>query len=279
MTVFSDPWRALPDEDHRYTVGISPGDVAAYFAPTSESEDLLAERGRWLDEDRGRYCALDPAGEELVGAMTGWFREWCPAVADERFEGSPLENLARLGRLVEPDFVLLRLDEAGQPITVGGCVCFPSSWRLTDKIGLALTDVHDVVPGLNAELGKRLDKLVQNLKPARGWYRSNWGLSAFPDRNQHLDRGLQGLTGPLSLTDVWFRREDQLLVAIPETRGVLFGIRLDVRRGDDVARDAEMSRRLVRGLRTAPDELLEYKRLLAVRGELLALFERVGTGS
>lgn len=184
---------------------------------------------------------------------------------------TPLERLIDVSTRLEPDVVLIRADDDHRLITVGGCVCFPSKWSLPEKLGLSVAEVHDAVPGMNVVLRERVDKLLQSLKPGEGWVRSNWSSEASPEWNQHPLRVTRPFTSPLDPHAVWLRREHQLLFRLPETGGIVFGIRLELTSLAEVKADPELTRRWARSLQTMPEALLQYKRLLAVRDELVTL--------
>ena len=86
-------------------------------------------------------------------------------------------------------------------------------------------------------------------------------------------RGLPKLTVSLREDEVWLRVEDQALVALPESRGVLFGIRMTVIPLAEVKGHPSAARGLARALRTMPDTMLDYKSLLVAKDELLRLLE------
>lgn len=267
----NEAYRALPDEDHRFTLGTTRGSVAEFFAPTSENAEILQERRHWLTSAPEHYAGLLPIGESVAEEFCRLARDWIPNAALKDEPASPLARLIAASRHLEPDVVLLREEGDLRPITVGGCVCFPSKWSLPEKLGLSVAEVHDAVPGMNAVLQGRVDKLLQSLKPGEGWVRSNWSAEASPDRNQHPLRPTRQIASPLDPNAVWLRREHQLLFRLPETGGIVFGIRLELTSLGEVQADPEQARRWVRSLQTMPDALLHYKRLLTVRDELVAL--------
>ena len=92
-----------------------------------------------------------------------------------------------------------------------------------------------------------------------------------PELNQHPARDLPRLTPPLTVDEVWLRIENQALVALPETRGILFGIRLEMIPLTEVKRHAAAARGLLRALRTMPEEIAAYKNLAAARTSLVEL--------
>lgn len=273
----------LPDEDFRFQFRIKPGEAAAFFAPASPPTRLCEERQQWLNRDPSAYAALLPEGAPLLAETLGLARSWgtLPASAPDRPQsnippgtGDPLQDCRNLGRCWEPDFLLLRPDDTRTFRLVAACVCFPSSWRLADKLGLALTDIHAAVPGLNPVVGRSIHQFLDRLRPGPAWLRSNWGLSRSPELNQHPDRGLPRLEPPLTRDEVWLRVEHQALVALPETGGVLFGIRVEVIPLSDVISHGPAVRGLIRALRTMPEDMAAYKNLAAVRAHVIEMLPR-----
>src|SRR5690242_15333173 len=90
--------RLFPPGEYGFHMGLRAGDARAFFAATNDNAELLAERGRWLDEDPEKYAVVLPEGAALVGEAAELAAEWgARAVAD----------VVALGRVWEPDFVLL----------------------------------------------------------------------------------------------------------------------------------------------------------------------------
>ncbi len=105
-------------------------------------------------------------------------------------------------------------------------MCFPSSWRPEEKIGLPVHAIHTPVPTLNENLGSCIDKFLSNLEPGKAWERSNWGLSCSAELNQHPVRDVPRLIPPISDSEAWIHIEDQVLYRLPQSGALLFGIRL-----------------------------------------------------
>ena len=55
-------------------------------------------------------------------------------------------------------------------------LCFPSRWRLLDKIGKPLAAVHGPVPLYAERLAGPVDRFMRNLKPGHIASRLNWSL-------------------------------------------------------------------------------------------------------
>lgn len=200
-----------------------------------------------------------------------------PGGLQRHLSSTPFTRCLELGEAWEPDYLLLKPDATtGRFHLVGGCVCFPSSWRFEEKVGHPLEVIHTPVPHLNEQLASPIHNFLSRIKPGAAWCRANWGLSRSPELNQHPSRGLPKLRPPLREDQVWLRVEDQALVALPESRGVLFGIRMTVIPLAEVKRHPVATRGLARALRTMPDAMLEYKSLLVAKANLLALLDSNG---
>jgi hypothetical protein len=154
---------------------------------------------------------------------------------------------------------------------LAGCVCFPSSWKLTEKIGHPIEHIHGVVPGLNAAIGPQIHSFLSKLRPGIAWLRANWGLSRSAELNQHPDRNLPRLDAQVSLDEVWLRVEHQALVALPRTQGVLFGIRIAVHPIAKIREDRVLADRFIRALTTMPETMAQYKNISAAKQRIIEL--------
>ncbi|MGB0578095.1 MAG: heme-dependent oxidative N-demethylase subunit alpha family protein [Limisphaerales bacterium] len=260
--------RLFPDEDYGFHFGVHRGPAAAFFAPTDDNERLLAERDQWLNEQPERHVGLLPEGEDVLEGAVSLLESWQLASTTNE---TPRARLTDLSRQVEADLVLMKPNAAGAFIMVGGSVCFPSSWRLTDKLGLPLGSIHEPVPGLNHSLGDAIDRFLRTLKPDSAAFRANWGLSRSPELNQHPDLERPPLMPPVTSNDVFVRIENQALVALPGSDGILFGIRLEIIPLPELAQYPKAVVGLKRALRTMPDEVADYKNLSASRAAIIEL--------
>ena len=255
----------FPDNDYQFQMRPRPSEPAAFFGPSAESGVILAERRRWLREAPDVYSAHRSEGDALLDETIRLARQWgsLPAGEEETLDAqvAPAEKCRLLGEFWEPDFLLLRPDLDGHFRLVSGCVCFPSSWALSEKIGKSLEQIHDAVPGLNEAAGKAIHTFLTRMKPGTGWMRENWGLSASDERNQHPARNLPKLSATSAPESVLLRVEEQILCSLPETGGVLFGIRLRHHSLGEVWDQPEWHDRIERALRTMPEAMARYKNL------------------
>jgi hypothetical protein len=260
-------------------MGVRRGDAGAFFRATAEHDDIATERRGWLANEPARYAGLVDGEEAVLEETRLLADEWASfATPDERSHVATASNgwekLLRLGAVLEPDLLLLSREADGPMILRAACVCFPSSWRPAEKFGQPMSFIHEPAPGLNSSLGAQIDTFLSRLQPGVGWLRSNWGLSASAERNQHPDRALPRLTPELTLDRVWLRVERQCLVALPTSGGVLFGLRIESKRLDELREQSEeMARRLAHALRTMDDKIAQYKGIAPARDALVARLE------
>ena len=283
--------KVFPDDDYKFHLRFDRGEPAEFFAPTERNAELIAERRRGLRSEAESCAAVLPSGVALIEETAQLAHNWngfvplaigAPVSDPARSEaarecagsetGAPgKEKLQALGEFWEADFLLLKADAEGEIRLHGGCVCFPSSWRLREKLGRPIEFIHDVVPGLNATLGPAIHRFLAGLKPGVAWLRSNWGLSRSAELNQHPDRELPRLDATIRADEVWLRVEYQALVALPESGGILFGIRIASQPLAEVKSNPEVARRLARALRTMPASVAAYKGIAPARERVLKL--------
>ena len=260
----------LPDEDCQFTLRFGRGEPAAFFAASTRHAEVLAQRRHWLRAEPNTYAALLAEGVDLLEETADLAREWngfTPASAAQ----SPWEECLELGKFWEADYLLLKCAAGGEIRLCGGCLCFASSWRLRDKIGKPIEVVHAAAPGLNDSIDSAIHKCLAGLKPGVAGLRQEWGLSRSPELNQHPDRNLPRLDASVHQDEVWLRVEHQALVALPLSKGILFGIRIVNHPLAEVKADPLASARLCRGLETMPETVAVYKGIAPARHRLLEL--------
>lgn len=261
----------IPDADYRFQMRFERGDPAEYFGPTPDRERLLSQRQYWLENDPATYAAMLPEGVAMLDEGFALARHFDPRIPIAPGHSDGWSKCLMLGQAWEPDFLLLKPGQDREIRLLGGSVCFPSSWSLSEKVGKPIELIHEVVPGMNTQIGAQIHTFLSRLKPGVTWLRSNWGLSRSPDLNQHPKRNLPRLGSNVGLGDVWFRVEHQALLALPESEGILFGIRLAVHPLAALQSDSIARPRLIRALRTMPDAVAHYKGLAAVRDRLISI--------
>ncbi|HEX3504650.1 MAG TPA: DUF3445 domain-containing protein [Xanthobacteraceae bacterium] len=263
----------------------------AYAAQLAAKRDLLATRHGDV------FAALPeakPAAAEALALLLDHLRAYH---ADRfAFDGGKLRNVAtsevwdlahslhpleQAGRLVQEDFCILQSDDATSGDTyrlTAGAVCFPSNWRLADKIGRALADVHGPVPGYAEKLSGPVGRFFKNLAAGTIMWRANWLIHATPDLFQaghKLDAATAAAITPANAGEkLWLRVERQTLRRLPQSGAVLFTIRTHVTRLGEAICDAKSAQDLALAVQTMPDDVARYRSMSAFRVALLQFLDR-----
>lgn len=275
----TDWQRLFPDEDFRFRMGLRPGDAASFFEPVHHCT-ILDQRAAALASHPERYAAALPDSLPVVDEALRQMSRWS-GVPQPQVCAGPGEHCLAAGRAFEPDWVLLSPDASQNHPVLAGVVCFPSSWSLPEKLGLPLAAVHEPAPTVNRRLGGSIDTFLSRLPADEPVERENWGLAAdaAPDHHPAIPR--PRLSAQAKPATTWLRLERQLLIRLPETRAVLFAIRITVHRLDEVAAATGLGARIARALRTMPPDIAAYKGLetsrLVLAEELAHLEARPST--
>ena len=267
-----DWMRLLPDEDFRPRMGLRSGDAHRFFRTSTES--LLRMRREALDRTPEKYSAATEESLRWVIEAVTQMVGWADSLQTTDFPSDVLALCHWAGRRIEADWVLLSPDATQHHPVSAGVVCFPSSWSLPAKLGLPISAVHEPVPSLNQRLGNSIDSFLARLEPNAAWERDNWGLCSSPQLDQHPDNASSSLLSTATLSTTWLRWEHQLLIRLPETGAILFGIRVTTHRFNELIETPDIAERLTRALRTMPDTMATYKGLSQCRFNLIDQMEQ-----
>jgi hypothetical protein len=173
--------------------------------------------------------------------------------ASPKAEGHPLEAAAR--RVQEDLCVLVVRD--GAPHLVAACLCFPSYWRLADKLGQPLADVHGPAPQYGTDLASRDDSFLTTRAPGRMVWRRNW--SIHDDPNYFLPEPGPVRDDVAVPEGLYLRSERQVLRALATPHTVLFTIRTQQVPLASLAARPDVAHRLAQIIDGWSDEMRAYK--------------------
>ena len=228
-----------------------------------------AARGEALAEIAANLAAHHPGwfvriGEKLHNRLTGETWDLARPACD------PLE-LA--GRLVQEDLCLVQPDGTA-PLLTAAVLCFPSRWRLAEKLGRPLAEVHGPVPLYAERLARPVDRFMRHVKPGHIAARLNWSVlddaTLFQPAGKWRQAHNASVTAGNAGDTLFLRVERQTLRRLPHSGAVLFGIRVHVYKLSAAIRDADTAARLAEAVRALPEATQRYKSLLPIRAALLA---------
>lgn len=285
----------LPYEagDFRMSLGLTSIAEADWIDIDEHYPAHLAERRRLLQERRPEVLAEAPGSELmqaellaiLAGHLCGHHPDWFSRRGEElenrllgetlRLSGAPLETA---GRLVQEDFCLLREEEGATLRLVAAVLCFPSRWRLAEKIGRPLGPIHGPVPLYKDRLERPVDRFLASLKPGRLAQRLNWSVmddaALFQPTGHGIAEGESPITPGTAGERLVLRVERQTFRRLPETGGIAFGIRIHVAPLAAIAAIPGEAARLREAVLALPPEMARYKSIAPFRAALLAYLER-----
>ncbi|MDB5374723.1 MAG: hypothetical protein JWP04_3365 [Belnapia sp.] len=271
----------------RMAMGLTAIPESGWIEIANDYHPQLAERHRLLRERPDEVVAglpgSEPAQQELLALLARHLARHHPdwfAVTGDRLDNRltgeswslAADPLPLIGRLVQEDFCLLRLDEAG-PRLVAAVLCFPSGWRLAEKLGHPLGPIHAPVPFYAEALQRPVDRFLAMLKPGRIALRLNWSIMDDPTLFRASAHGRTDhaatVTPANAGTALVLRVERQTFLRLPETGAIAFGIRLHITPLAEVVGQPGEAARLREAVLALPPEMQRYKSLLPFRAALL----------
>lgn len=257
--------RAMYDE-FRHRLGTRPLDLAQWLTPDAETAPTIEMKRRLIEQRRSNVVALFDGGETAAQEAAELVAQW----TGNALASSGIDALVEAALMVADDLLVLepRNTDAGEQLLfVAGVVCAPSRWKLVDKMGKNMIQVHVPVAKYAEHIGAAVDTTLQRLTVERPLWRSTWTLEDHPALFQP-----EQPSAPLmdDVSKLWIRVERETLRRLPLTGGVLFTIRgFQQPLGDYVNRGPEHVEALSVLIRRLPDDLLRYKSVLVYRERIL----------
>lgn len=142
-----------------------------YDAELTRKRDLLLKHRTQVlahlpEGDRGAHQTLDMVRQHLPRR----FPERFPVPPEVDAGKHPIESAALL---VQEDLAVMTLLD-DQWVLTAACVCFPSRWDLTEKIGANLFQIHDPVPHYRERVGDATHVMFGKFTADRPVWRINW---------------------------------------------------------------------------------------------------------
>ena len=268
------------DVDHKLRTYLDEKDRVAHLFP---QEIFAAEPETLGSQSEILHLLADHLPKQFphVYQRLGPQIDILPAFRRVRLDAPFLPPLLIAAGLVQEDLVLMRKGPEGWKVAAGA-LAFPSSWRLREKLGLPMHQVHGPVPGFtegtrNAGL---IERMFDNLRSDMPVIRWNWSLYG-DDVLHHPESGnpkARRFGDTETAESVFFRVERQTLRRLAVSGDILFTIRIYI---DPIAtlekqpNAAAIARSLMEQITALSDAELDYKGLTVERDRLLARLARI----
>lgn len=285
----------------RLAMGLAPLALRDWIEPDTRMAVELRTKERLLQERHAEvFIALPEAAAactEVLTLLAVHLPERFPTLYQR--QGTRLHNLVTgqgwdlaqttlhpldlAGRLVQEDLCMMQYDPTLDAYRlVAASVCFPTRWRLAEKIGRPVGGIHAPVPGYEEHLAATMDHFFARLKPDRPVWRINWSLLDNPGLFQPYGHGQQQhnpvITSANAGVRLWIRMERQTLRRLPASGDIVFTIRVYVQPLQALAAQPERAAALAVAIRTLPVAMQRYKSLPPFVDAVLAWLDRVGEG-
>ncbi len=226
----------LPDDMRRSRalLGIQP-EGGPWLRVDDAYAAQMARRIALLEGRADDVLYLDPealpAAQELLEAALeasvdlGFTRSGdvvtCPD--GRKVDVSSIPPLEALGRIFQNDFVLMER-RGDQHVLTGAVLCFPASWRLSEKAGRPLTDIHIPVEEYTDDLARRVQRLFDGIQVGRPLWRFNQLWYQDPELYQPRSAAEPRRVGSGLKEGPYYRTERQTLLRLPHSKAVVFAI-------------------------------------------------------
>lgn len=276
---------------YRMAMGLVTVPEEHWFELDERYESEMAERRHLLETRHGEVFGMRPesapARREALGMVAAHLARHHPdwfELSDERLanhltgeawdlSAPPCHPLELAGRLVQEDLCVVQ-DGPDGPMFTAGILCFPSRWRLHEKLGHPLAIVHQPVPIYPDRLARPVDRIMQSIKPDHIASRLNWSITDDPALFQPTGKWRTAVNDAIAAENagsrLFLRVERQTLRRLPASAAVLFGIRVHRYGLGDIAATSEVASRLAKAVRALPSAITHYKSLPPFLDALLA---------
>ncbi len=253
----------------RLRVGARPLDISQWVSSVDADWSATLEMKRNLLRER-------PA--EVVACMEG-AEEACEEAAAGVLSsmgispghGSGLDALVDAALFIADDICVLTPDDRGVPRLSAAVLCSPNRWRLAEKIGGTMSDIHGPVARYADDLASPVNAMLMRLSAEKPIWRINWGIANHPSLFQP---DIPPVTPDMDPADMWFRVEWQTLRRMPVTGAILFTIRTYVEKlSDFMKRDYAVVHDIADLINKIPENVAVYKSIAPYREKLFAYFE------
>lgn len=275
------------DRDSKpFTIGLKPLDPDDWIDGDETLRAYLDEKDRLAARVPHDVFAALPGSEAAQAEVLSLLSEHLPrrfpdiyqhfgshiaivsAFRRVRLDDPFLPPLLTASSLVQEDLAVLQKQQDWR--LTAAALSFPSSWRLADKIGKPMHDVHGPVPGFGPDTrnAAMIGRIFDNLRPEQPVMR--WNVSVYGDDALHHPEP----SPPDRFKDgAFLRLERQTLRKLPQTGAVLFTIRLYVEPVETAAArpgGGEMLRELAAQITALDDAQLAYRGLTHDRDRLIS---------
>ncbi|EMF12472.1 uncharacterized protein SEPMUDRAFT_85505 [Sphaerulina musiva SO2202] len=172
-------------------------------------------------------------------------------------------------RLIQDDLAIMFEREDGIYYFLAGSILLAGFWRLEDKFGMGLPEIHTSghVPGYESKLHKGMTNAFRRMMPDKVVLRHNYFIQVDEDLawsysigdEDHDGHGWFTAEKNKAIEHHWFRSERQSLRRLPRSGGIVFTIRTYFHPITEIAEEPYVPGRLASAVRSWGEDVSQYK--------------------
>ena len=274
----------------RLSMGIVALDLDEWLQPDEyfykellEKEALLAnQKSEVFQSIQGSQLAQQEVLDLIIDYMNRFHSELVRIDGDKIFVDGIKRNFSRkeftempldlAGRVVQEDLCLMAPGDTGYTLEAAS-LCFPSRWRLIDKIGKRMVDIHSPVPDYENKLARPVDRFFDKLDINKPVWRVNWSLTDDPDLYQPIRKTSTDYSRNINSKNagdlIFLRCERQTLRRLPNTGWILFSIKTYVDKVSALVCKPQALVDLAHSVKNMSADMQQYKNIAPYRKQLL----------
>lgn len=248
-----------------------------------------ADKARRIEERGSKCCKTAPEAYDGAVELVEEFCDYLPQRYPSLYKKTPvgMDNLLTgesfniverplaedpmqmAARMVQDDLAIMFEKEDGQYYLLAGAILLAGFWRLEDKFGMPLSEIHTSgdVPQFKQKLEKGMMNFFRRVKPEDPVLRNNYFLQVDDDLAWSYSIGSEDSDGIAwstaeknkAIEHHHFRSERQSLRRLPRSGGVVFTIRTYFHPVTDICHEPYVPGRLASAVRSWTDDVSRYK--------------------
>ncbi|KAI9778749.1 MAG: mannosyltransferase [Peltula sp. TS41687] len=283
------PYRPFKYGPYYITMGLRSMKWDEWIELDNQFLKYHSDKARRIEERGAKCCKTAPeaydGAVELLEELCDYLPQRYPSlyrksaigidnlVTGEKFNiiESPLveDPMTMAARLIQDDLALMFERPDGQYYLLAGAILLPGFWRLEDKFGMPLSEIHTSgdVPGFKEKLEKGMTNFFRRVQPSNPVLRNNYFLQVDSDLAWSHSIGDEDSDGigwftaekNRAVQHHWLRSERQSLRRLPRSGAVVFTIRTYFHPVTEIAKEPYVPGRLAAAVRSWGDDVARYK--------------------
>ncbi|CAF9905184.1 MAG: hypothetical protein HETSPECPRED_004905 [Heterodermia speciosa] len=286
------PYRPFRYGPYHITMGLRTMQWDDWIELDSEFPRFHADKTRRIAERESKCCITAPeaydGAVELLEELADYLPQRYPTLYSRTADSitnmwnnqtisltQPLASdpITLCSLLVQDDLAIMFEKPDGQYYLLSGAILLAGFWRLTDKFGMPLSEIHTSgdVPGFKPKLEKGMMNFFRRIQPAQPVLRNNYFIQVDDDlawsssigsedgSNSTQSHGWATAQKNKAIEHHYLRSERQSLRRLPRSGGVVFTIRTYFHPITEIVREKGVPGRLASAVRSWGEDVSRYK--------------------